>query len=80
MDTIVEKPSNCCDYFSRLSGFPNLFGKYFWSLLSWLIKNVSHKQCKSNSLIFLVSRDRKIITVEVLKAKKQAGTNFVLLC
>ena len=29
MDTLVEKISNCCDYFSRLSGFPDFFGKEF---------------------------------------------------
>ena len=29
MDALVEKLSNCCDYFSRLSGFPDLFGKEF---------------------------------------------------
>ena len=29
MDTLVEKLSNCCDYFSRLSGFPDLSGEVF---------------------------------------------------
>ena len=27
MGTFVEELSNCCDYFLRLSGFPNLSGK-----------------------------------------------------
>ena len=29
MDTLVEKLSNCCDYFSRLSAYPDLFRKEF---------------------------------------------------
>ena len=29
MGTCVEKLSNCCDYFLRLSGFPELSGKVF---------------------------------------------------
>ena len=29
MGTLIEKLSNCCDYFLRLSGFPDLSGKVF---------------------------------------------------
>ena len=29
MWALVEEPSNWYDYFSRLSGFPDLFGKVF---------------------------------------------------
>ena len=31
MCTLVEELSNCYSYFSRLSGFPDLFGKCSWS-------------------------------------------------
>ena len=31
MDTLNEKLSNCCDYFFRLSEFPDLSGKFIWS-------------------------------------------------
>ena len=34
MDTFIEEPSKCCDYFLKLSGFPNLSGKVFLMTLN----------------------------------------------
>ena len=52
---LVLKLSNDCDYFLRLSGFPDLSGKEFSTAfkfsLTWLLNNVSREQYKEHSLI-----------------------------
>ena len=75
MDTLVEKLSNRCDYFSRLSGFPDLSGKEF--LITFKFSELDYSTVFCNSSVhnfFLGSRDREIITVKSLKSKKKKLT------
>ena len=99
MGTLVENLSNCCHYFLRLSGFPDLSGKVFLITFKFSSVDYSTMFCKSNVnetvKFYLISlKYREIITVKVVtlykklyvfikslkSKKKQAGTNFVLLC
>ena len=49
MDALVENLSKCYDYFLRLSGFSDVYGKVFWSLLNspnLITHHVSQRHCK----------------------------------
>ena len=48
MDALVEKLSKCCDYFSRLSGFPDLSGKVFLITFKFSLLDYSTTFCNSN--------------------------------
>ena len=86
------KLSTCCDYIFRLSGFPDLSGKVFLITFkfSWLGYSTIFGKSNANKqfFCFLVSLEhreiKKLKTVTLslkdLKVKKEAGTNFVLLC
>ena len=72
MDTLAEKPSNCCDYFFRLSGFPDIFDKVF--LITFKFSSLDHSTmfCKSkgNKTVYflLVSLTyREITTVKNIR-------------
>ena len=74
MDKLIEKLSKCCNYFSKLSGFPDLsLAKYFRSLLN--SPNLIIQQCFAIAMqiffFFLVLRDGEIIMVKNLESKKK---------
>ena len=48
MDTLVEKLSNCCDYFLRLSGFPDLSGQVFLITFKFYLLDYSAMFFKNN--------------------------------
>ena len=64
MYTLVEELSNCSDYFLRLSGFPDLFGKAFLIPFKFSLLDSSttflQEQCKLNSSI-------SFFIIEILK-------------
>ena len=82
MDTLVEKISNCCNYFSRLSGFLDLSGKVFLITFkfSQLDFSTMFRNCNVNKAVyfFLVSSDRKTTTVKSLKSKEKKLTLTLL--
>ena len=76
MGTLVGKLSNCCDYFFRLSRFPDLSGKVFLSLLN--APNLITQQCFARAIqikqfsIFLMSlKYREIIPVHTTNLFQQ---------
>ena len=72
MATLVAKLSKCCNYFLRLSGFPDLSDKVFLIIFKFSEPDYSTIFRNSNvNIFFLVSRDREIITVKSLKSKKK---------
>ena len=68
MDTLVENLSNCCDYFLRLSGVPDLSGKVF--LITFKFSSLDYIMfCNSNLnktvYFFLVLlKRREFVTVK----------------
>ena len=90
MGAFAEGLSNCCNYFLRLSGFPNLFGKVcfitFKCFLAFSFLNISQGQCKTNWFLCLVLlKYTEVITVKLYffikshKSKKKKLTSFYLL-
>ena len=70
MGTLVEQLSNCCDYFLRLSGFPNLSGKM--CLITFKFSKLEYSTIfrKSNVnktvwFLYLVSLKYREITVKL---------------
>ena len=81
MDTLVEKLSKCCDYFLRLSGFPDLSGKIFLITFKYSELDCSTMFRKSNVdktvKFFLVSlKCREIITVKIVTLHKKQKDFF----
>ena len=61
---VEEELSNCYDYFLRYSGFPDLFGKVFWSLLNFPNLIFQLNFCKSNqknTIVFLRKENAQFI-------------------
>ena len=90
MGAFAEGLSNCCNYFLRLSGFPNLFGKVcfitFKCFLAFSFLNISQGQCKTNWFLCLVLlKYTEVITVKLYffikshKSKKKKLTLFYYL-
>ena len=52
MDTLVEKLSNCCDYFLRVSRFPDLSGKVFLVTFKFSYVEYSTMFRNSNAINF----------------------------
>ena len=82
MSTLVEKLSNCCHYFLRLSGFPDLSSKVFLITFEFPSLDYSTLFCNNNvnKTVFLdSSKYREIITaktvthfsIKSLKSKKK---------
>ena len=72
MDTLVEELSNCCDYFSSLSGFSNLSGKLFLITFKFSELDYSVMFCKSNvNKTVWLFKFREIIAAKSLKSKKK---------
>ena len=83
MGTLVEKLSNCCDYFLRFSGFPNLSRKVFLISFKFSERNYSARAIVNKIVeFFLVAlKCREIIAVKTvtlyffikaLKARKRS--------
>ena len=74
MGTLVEKLSNCYNYFLRLSGFPDLSGKVFLIPFKFSELDYSTKFRKSNvnKIVFFVSlKYREIIKVKTVTLNKK---------
>ena len=54
MSTLVEKLSNCCNYFLRLSGFLDLSGKVFMITFKLDYSTMFPKRNVSNRVIITV--------------------------
>ena len=84
MDTLVEKLSNCHDYFSWLSGFPDFSGKVLATTFKFSSFDYSTMLRKSNAnktvyFFSVLLKCREIVMVKTVTHKKFYYFKFKLL-